>query len=93
MTTEKGIRRAAERATRGLVLFIEVVPIGEAFPGEGIWGGGVSVFETPRTDRVYAWAVEGTMEPQFVAVLHRTPVDSPLSAVRAWLASQVRRRG
>jgi hypothetical protein len=86
MTVAEGIQRAVERATRGNVRRVELVPIVETFRGEVVWEGVVSVFDTD-SGRAYGWAVEGDSEPQFVAVLNKPPVDSPLAAVRAWIAS------
>lgn len=91
MNTREGIQRAAERARGAPARFIEAIPIVETFRGEVLWEGAVSVFES-NAGRVYVWAVEGEREPQFVAVLHQPPVDSPLAAVRAWLASQQKTR-
>lgn len=91
MTVKEGIRRAAERARGAPVRFVEVVPIVETFRGEVVWEGVVSVFEADYLGTVYAWAVEGDDEPQFVAVLNQPPVTSPLSAVRAWIASTKRK--
>lgn len=89
MDTREGIERAAERARGAPVAFLEVVPIVETFRGEVVWEGGVNVFNSAKGG-VYAWAIEGETEPQFIAVLDQPPIDSPLKAVRAWLASQVK---
>jgi hypothetical protein len=83
---EQRIKRAAERARGAPVRFVEAVPIIETFRGEVIWEGAVSEFESDA-GKVYAWAVEGGKEPQFIAVLNQPPITSPLSAVRAWLVS------
>ena len=89
MDTREGIKRAAERARGAPVRFLEVIPIIETVRGEVVWEGGVNVFDSDKGG-VYAWAVEGEKEPQFVAVLDQAPIDSPLKAVRAWLASQAK---
>lgn len=87
MDTGEGIRRAAERARGAPVRFVEAVPIVETFRGEIVWEGAVSVFDSDR-GKVYAWAVEGDHEPQFIAVLNQPPIDSAIAAVRAWIVSQ-----
>ena len=92
MDTSEGIRRAAERARGVPVRFVETVPIVETFRGEVVWEGAVSVFDSDR-GKVYAWAVDGEHEPQFVAVLNTPPVNSPLSAVRAWIVNQAKKNG
>lgn len=87
MDVGEGIKRAAERARGAPVRFVEAHPIIETFRGEVIWEGAVSEFESAK-GTVYAWAVEGDREPQFVAVLDQHPIHSPLAAVRAWIVSQ-----
>ena len=86
MTVAEGIQRAVERATGESAERVELSPVVETFRGQVVWEGVVSVFKT-ATGTAYGWAVEGEKEPQYVAVLHKPPVDSPLAAVRAWLVS------
>jgi hypothetical protein len=90
METREGTERAAERARNAPVRLFERVPIVETFRGQVVWEGVVSVFDSDA-GRVYAWAVEGETEPQFVAVLDTPPITSPLAAVRAWIISQSKR--
>lgn len=56
-----------------------------------IWEGVVTEFVSLGGKHVYAWAVEGEKEPQFIAVLDQHPIHSPLAAVRAWIVSQGRK--
>lgn len=86
----EGIKRAAERARGAPVRFVEAVPVAETYRGAVVWEGDVSIFES-AVGKVYAWADEGGREPRFVAKLALPPIDSPLTAVRAWLDSQVRK--
>lgn len=90
MTTKEGIQRAAERASGHAATLVETVPVVETFRGEIVWEGVVSVFDTPRC-KVYGWAVKSDKGPQFVAVLNEPPVDSTITAVRAWIVSQARK--
>lgn len=87
---EAGIKRAAERVRGAPVRFVEAVPVVEMYRGAVVWEGDVSEFES-AVGKVYAWAVEGGKEPQFMAMLALPSIDSPLAAVRAWLDSQVRK--
>lgn len=87
MTVKAGIKRAVERATGERAKLVDLTPIVETFRGEVVWQGTVSTFDT-ASGKAYGWAVEGDTEPQFVAVLNKPPVDSPLAAVRAWIVSQ-----
>lgn len=75
--------------------WVESVPVVEKFKGEVVWAGEVQVFELighPRAKQAYAWshATEGAKR-RFVAVLGVPPVDGPVAAVRAAIASS--RRG
>lgn len=84
-------QQAAERATDSAVTHLESVAIVETFRGQTIWQGMVEVYAvaSPPPDKVYAWAVESASgEPEYVAVLGKPPINSPLDAVRAWIISQ-----
>ncbi len=75
---------------------LESVPVHEAFEGKTIWRGVVEVFETikhPKATRCYAWSHRegpGDTGERFVAVMGLPPVDSPQSAVKVAIASEVR---
>ncbi|SRR6266404_4837466 len=63
------------------------------FRGETIWKGMVEGFRVskPPPERAYGWAVDAPEGVEYVAVLGEPPIDSPLAAVRAWIASQGRK--
>ncbi len=84
---------AVERATGSKVEHLETVPIVETFAGKVIWKGVVEVFRvlTPPPDRAYGWAVESPNGTEYVAVLGTPPINSPLTAVRAWIVSLARK--
>lgn len=72
------------------------VPVKETFEGKTVWDGIVEVFDLknhPTAARIYAWAHD-TDDPQqprrHVTVLHRAPVDSPETAVRAAIIQDYR---
>jgi hypothetical protein len=71
--------------------WLESVPVTEAFQGKVVWAGEVQVFRVdhPKAQTAYAWsyATEGTKR-RFMAVLGIPPVDSPIKAVRAAIASR-----
>ncbi len=92
-TIRERITRAVESAVEGEVKYRESIPVVETFRGHTVWEGVVEVFDvdSPPPAVAYGWAVEGATEPQYVAVLGTPPVDSPLTAVRAWLVSQARK--
>jgi hypothetical protein len=81
--SEPKLKEAAERVGGGPVLFEGFFPV--LIAGNNDWKGVVHQFTCDR-GRVYAWATNGgDKEPAYIAVLQKPPVDSPLSAVRAWL--------
>jgi hypothetical protein len=84
------ITRAVERAVEGAVTHRESAPVVETFRGQTVWEGTVEVFDvaTPPPAVAYGWAVESDQGPQYVAVLGKPPVESPITAVRAWIVSQ-----
>lgn len=68
----------------------------ETFKGATVWEGDVQVFALvghPTAKRCYAWshASEGTKR-RFYAVLHAPPVDSPLTAVRASIVVEAKKK-
>jgi hypothetical protein len=74
------------------------VPITEVFQGQTIWQGEVEVYDLtghPKAKRAYAWshkAGKDDADERFVAVLEIPPVDSPQTAVKVAIASEVRSR-
>jgi hypothetical protein len=74
---------------------VETVPVVEEFEGKVIWQGEVEVFNVNhrRTKRAYAWAhADGKDDKgkKFVAVLELPPVDSPQTAVKVAIASEIK---
>ena len=74
----------------------ESVPVKEVWNGQTIWEGIVEVFDLrghPDANTAYAWSHEtdDPVRPQrHVTVLHVPPVVSPITAVRAAIAQEVR---
>lgn len=76
----------------------ESVPVREVFNGKTIWAGEVEVFDLtghPKAKRCYAWShpegVDNRGE-RFVAVLEIPPVESPQTAVKVSIVSDVKKR-
>ena len=84
------LKTAAEQAKGCKMRHVESVPVVETFRGQVIWEGVVEVFEVPANpvEKIYAWAVEGEKEPQYVTVKYGPPVMNALTAVRVWLVAQ-----
>lgn len=76
--------------------YIETVPVHEEFQGETVWQGDVEVFDIrghPKAKRVYAWGHATGEEDQarrYVTVLELPPVDSPQTAVKAAVMSEIK---
>jgi hypothetical protein len=78
-TFQKAIRANFECESR----LREAVPVRERFQGETIFEGVVHVFDLighPTAKLAYVWHAPGK---GVYTVLHETPVDSPVAAVRA----------
>jgi hypothetical protein len=75
----------------------ESVPVQEVFRGKTIWKGDVEVFDLtghPKAKRAYGWShPEGddNKGERFVAVLEIPPVDSPQTAVKMSIYSDIKK--
>lgn len=74
----------------------ESVPVKEVFQGKTLWDGEVEVFDLnghPKAKRAFGWShpekADGTGE-RFVAVLEIPPVDSPQTAVKISIVSDIK---
>lgn len=67
--------------------YIESVEVKERFKGKAVWSGVVHVFSLnrPPEEKCYAW-IDPDSE-SLVTVLNRPPVESPETAVRAFIVS------
>ena len=73
------------------------VPIKETFGRNTVWEGVVHIFSLtghPTARRAYAWSspLEGSDKGRFFAVLHQSPVTSPVEAVRAAMMAENREK-
>jgi len=73
---------------------ISTTPIREFFQGKLIWDGEVETFavkDHPVASMCYAWGFrDEDGKNHYMAVLRISPVNSPQSAVKAAIASQVK---
>jgi hypothetical protein len=78
--------------------YVETVPVHEKFSGLTVWKGEVEVFDLkghPKAKRAYAWSHrEGQNDEgeRFVAVLEIPPVESAVTAVRASIMADAKKR-
>jgi hypothetical protein len=76
-------------------VYLETVPVVEEFQGKTIWQGDVEVFELeghPKATRGYGWGHSTGKHDQrqrHFAILELPPVDSPQTAVKAAIASEI----
>ena len=75
--------------------YVETVPVREVFQGETIWEGDVEVFDLtghPKATRGYGWGYVVTDEGgrRYFTVLELPPVDSPQTAVKAAIMSEIK---
>jgi hypothetical protein len=79
-------------------VFRETVPVHEIFQGQTVWQGEVEVFDLnghPKAKRAYAWShLDGSKDERerFVAVLEIPPVQSAVTAVRASIMADAKKR-
>ena len=74
--------------------YVETVPVVEEFQGETIWQGDVEVFDIrghPKATRGYGWGYVTNEEGgrRYFTVLELPPVDSPQTAVKAAIMSEI----
>jgi len=75
--------------------YVESVPVVEEFQGETIWQGDVEVFDLvghPKAKREYGWGYTTTESGgrRYFTVLELAPVDSPQTAVKIAIASEIK---
>ena len=79
-------------------VWIESAPVHEVFRGQTVLKGFVEVFTLsghPKAKKAYAWShPEGKDDTgeRFVAVLEIPPVESPITAVRASIMADAKKR-
>lgn len=71
---------------------VRAVEVHEQHNGSTVWRGTVHVFDVdhPKAQRAYAWSYvvdEKTQRRRFLAILGIPPINSPIDAVRAAIAS------
>ena len=75
--------------------YVETVPVVEEFQGETIFQGDVEVFDIighPKATRGYGWGYVATDSGgrRYFAVLELPPVNSPQTAVKIAIASEIK---
>jgi hypothetical protein len=75
--------------------YVETVPVVEKFQGKTIFQGDVEVFDLvghPKASRGYGWGYTTTESGgrRYFTVLELPPVDSPQTAVKAAIMSEIK---
>jgi hypothetical protein len=76
----------------------ETIPVHDIFQGQTIWQGDVEVFDLtghPNASRAFGWSRRDEVNDQterFVTVLELAPITSPLTAVRAAIMDDAKKR-
>jgi len=77
--------------------WLKSVPVKEVFRGEILWNGNVEVFDLtghPKAKRAYGWSHtndDDNKTERYVAVLEIPPVDSPETAVKISIYSDIKK--
>jgi hypothetical protein len=78
--------------------WLKSAPVHEVFRGQTVWKGFVEVFALSghqKAKKAYAWShPEGPDEKgeRFIAVLEIPPVESPVTAIRASIMADAKKR-
>jgi hypothetical protein len=82
------IANAIGRKENALCRYVKTVAVVERFKGKTVWEGEVMIFalDRPPDELCYVWVDPD--ENLLVTVLNRPPVDSPETAVRAYIVSR-----
>lgn len=84
------IHEAIESIHKCRAKYVESVNVTETFEGRTVWEGVVEVFDIighPQASRCYAWTFKENGKQRYATVLELPPVTSPITAVRAAIAS------
>jgi len=92
----QGLIKAIQTAHGCKAEHLASIPILETFRGRIVWNGIVDEFTIhhAKTKRCYGWIVpsdEDKNKTRYVTILGLPPVDSPLKAVQAFIASEIRK--
>jgi len=76
-------------------IYLSTERIADTSPGGTIWEGEVEVFSItghPEAGLCYAWSYQDGPVEHIAAILNKAPVRSALDAVRAFVATQVKKQ-
>jgi hypothetical protein len=89
---QHSVRDAIERRANCTVAYYQTQPVRIALDGEILWKGKVEVFKLqghPQASLAFGWGFENAQKKmEYVTVMGVPPLDNPISAVKAFLASR-----
>ena len=91
------LKQAVESQHGCTATLAQSVPVKETFGGKTVWEGIVHIFKIhghPQASQAYAWSspVEDSDKRRLFAVLHMSPITSPVEAVQAAIVAEQRAR-
>ena len=83
---------AIENRAKCGAVYLQTQPVKLSMDGKALWKGKVEVFQLkdhPLAKLAFGWGVENDQKKmEYVTVIGIPPLDSPLSAVKAFVASR-----
>lgn len=79
-------------------IYRETISVHDIFENQTIWKGDVEVFDLtghPKANRAYAWSRRDEVKDEterYVTVLELAPITSPITAVRAAVMDDAKKR-
>jgi len=88
----EALLKAIEQSAKCDATYLHTQPVQLAKDGRTIWKGKVLVYDLkghPQAKNAYGWYITKDGEkPQYITVVGIPPMDSPLAAVKAYMASR-----
>ncbi len=75
---------------------VQSIPVVETFKDQMVWDGVIEIFAVashPVAKVGYGWQYDANGEKRYATVLGVPPINSPLDALRAFIASLGRKNG
>ncbi len=89
---QRAILDAIEKRANCTATYFQTQPVRLALDGEILWKGKVEVFKLqghPQASLAFGWGFENAQKKiEYVTVVGVPPLDNPISAVKAYLASR-----
>jgi hypothetical protein len=88
----EALLNAIENRAKCGAIHIQTQPVRLAIDGEVAWAGKVEVFQLknhPHAQKAFGWGFQNSQNKmEYVTVIGVPPLDNPVSAVKAYVASR-----